>query len=124
MLFIVQNVSKDLTAELICYICAHGESGNKIRHLLVDPILLVGRIDKHVGILLALRNIRHIDIDSASGHALRNAVGVESLGLEGRVAHEQGSSGHVGDDVRVGVAVRLQSFSAFSHQARNSSRLC
>ena len=77
----------------------------KVLHLLVNPVLLVGRVDEDIRVLLARGPVGHVDVDSARGHALGDAVGVERLGLEGRVAHEKGASGHVGHDIRVGVAV-------------------
>lgn len=55
---------------------------------------------------------------------LRNAIWVQSLQGNGRISHEQRPSRHVWNNVRVGMALCMELFESFPHDASGSSRIC
>lgn len=94
--------------EAILYMLRRVERGStsvEAEPLLADEVLLVGGVDEdRLAVLLIVRHVGHVDVQSAARDALRDTIGEQSLERRRRVAHEKRSTRHIRLDDRVWVS--------------------
>lgn len=93
--------------------------------LLADEVLLVGGVDEdRLAVLLVVRHVGHVDVQSAAGDALGNTIGEQRFERRCGVTHEERSTRHIRLDDRVWVSGIEEALLGVLDEGSGLSRVC